>query len=139
VIYRPTSACWRRRLAGARGAAATALARERRTSHRTHELDESGVLRGDVQEIRTGDAAARQRFALRTSTVDTDRIKPVELMVANSLATFRLTKATIANLQDTSKPFEWHYSLEADKYAKLSGRPVAGAGRASWAAVEQPA
>jgi hypothetical protein len=87
----------------------------------TMTLDEGGVLRGDVLEIRTGDAAARQRFALRTSTVDTDRIKPVELMVANSLASFSLTKASIANLQDTSRPFEWHYSLEADKYAKLSG------------------
>jgi len=87
----------------------------------TMTLEESGVLRGDVVEIRTGDAAARQRFALRGSTLDTDRIKPVELMVANSLATFSLTKATIANLQDTGKPFEWHYSLEADKYAKLSG------------------
>jgi len=87
----------------------------------TMTLEESGALRGDVLEVRTGDAAARQRFALRASTLDTDRIKAVELMVANSLATFSLTKAAIANLQDTGKPFEWHYSLEADKYAELSG------------------
>ena len=84
-------------------------------------LDAKGVLRGDVHETRTGDEANRQRNLLRSSTLDTDRIKPVEELVSASLSSFSILKATIANLQDTKRPFEWNYSLEVDNYAKLTG------------------
>ena len=84
-------------------------------------LDDKGVLRGDIHERLTGDAAADQRYALRSTTHDTDRIKPVEAVAAASLTTYSILKATIANLRDTSQPFEWNYSLEAENYAKVAG------------------
>ena len=87
----------------------------------TMSLDAKGVLRGDLHELRTGDAAALQRYMLRSSTVDTDRIKPVEEVAAASLSTYQILKATITNLQDTKRPFEWNYSLEVDNYAKFTG------------------
>jgi hypothetical protein len=91
--------------------------------HRTARmiLDAKGVLRGDIHETRTGDAAAAQRYALRSSTLDTDRIKPVEALAAASLANYRILKATITNLHETREPFEWNYSLEAENYAKATG------------------
>lgn len=91
--------------------------------HRTARmiLDAKGVLRGDIHETRTGDAAAEQRYALHSSTLDTDRIKPVEALAAASLANYRILKATVTNLHETRKPFEWKYSLEAENYAKTTG------------------
>ncbi len=84
-------------------------------------LDEKGTLRGDVHEVRSGDSASYQRGALRSVTVDTDRIKPVEAMAAASLSTFQIVKASVGNLRATDRPFEWHYSLEAENYAKTTG------------------
>jgi hypothetical protein len=84
-------------------------------------LDEKGTLRGDVHEVRSGDSAAYQRGTLRSVTVDTDRIKPVEAIAAASLSTFQIVKASIANLRAPDRPFEWNYSLEAENYAKTSG------------------
>ncbi len=84
-------------------------------------LDAKGVLRGDVHESRIGDLAWEQRYLLRSTTLDTDRIKPVEEVAAASLSTYRILKATIANLQDTKRPFEWNYSLEVENYAKITG------------------
>jgi hypothetical protein len=84
-------------------------------------LDAKGALRGEIHEIRSGDAAVEQRYALRSSTLDTDRIKPVEALAAASLTSYRILKATVGNLHETKKPFEWNYSLEADNYAKTSG------------------
>jgi hypothetical protein len=84
-------------------------------------LDEKGTLRGDVHEVRSGDSAAYQREALRSATVDTDRIKPVEAVAAASLSTFQIVKASVANLHVMDRPFEWNYSLEAVNYAKTAG------------------
>ena len=84
-------------------------------------LDEKGTLRGDVHEVRSGDSAAYQRGALRSATVDTDKIKPVEAVAAASLSTFQIVKASVANLHVMDRPFEWNYSLEAVNYAKTAG------------------
>jgi len=84
-------------------------------------LDEKGTLRGDVHEVRSGDSAAYQRGALRSATVDTDKIKPVEAVAAASLSTFQIVKASVANLRVMDRPFEWNYSLEAVNYAKTAG------------------
>jgi hypothetical protein len=84
-------------------------------------LDEKGTLRGEVHEVRSGDSAAYQRGTLRWAKVDTDRIKPVEAIVAASLSTFQIVKASVVNLRATDRPFEWNYSLEAENYAKMSG------------------
>jgi hypothetical protein len=49
-------------------------------------LDESGTLRGDVREVRQGDRAAEQRFAVRSAKADTDRIRPIETLLSTSLS-----------------------------------------------------
>lgn len=84
-------------------------------------LDEKGTLQGDVVEIWSGDMAAAQREALRSVTQDVDQIKSVESMLSHSLGTFQIMKASIRNLRVTDQPFEWHYTLEAERYAKAAG------------------
>jgi transglutaminase-like putative cysteine protease len=84
-------------------------------------LDEKGTLRGDVHEVRLGDRASSQRYALRSTTQDTDRIKPVESVAGASFSTFQILKATVANLHVADRPFEWNYTLEAPNYAKTAG------------------
>jgi hypothetical protein len=83
-------------------------------------LDESGTLRGDVREVRRGDRAAEQRFAVRSAGADTDRIRPVERLLSTSLSSYQIVKASVVNLPTSSKTFEWRYSLEADHYGKLA-------------------
>jgi transglutaminase-like putative cysteine protease len=84
-------------------------------------LDDKGTLRGDVHEVRVGDRASSQRYALRSTTQDTDRIKPVESVAGASFSTFQILKATVANLRVADRPFEWKYTLEAPNYAKTAG------------------
>jgi hypothetical protein len=84
-------------------------------------LTPSGTLSGDVREVRVGDRAAEQRYALKSVTKDADRIKSVETLLAHSLSAYRLTKASIGNLEETELPFVFNYSLVADNYAKPAG------------------
>jgi len=84
-------------------------------------LDSVGTLTGDVQEIRVGDRAWSQRWALRTVTKDADKIKPIETLLSRSLATFEITKASVSNLQSTDLPFIYNYSVTARNYAKPAG------------------
>jgi hypothetical protein len=84
-------------------------------------LDSNGQLKGEVEETRLGDRATSQRWALRTVTKDVDRIKPIENVLASSLANFHITKATLINLQQTDQPFGFHYSFDAENYAKNAG------------------
>ena len=84
-------------------------------------LDPSGTLTGDVEEIRLGDRASSERWALRAVTKDIDRIKPIEDLLADSLPTFHITKASLVNLKVTDKPFGFNYSFAAESYAKNAG------------------
>src|SRR5882757_368325 len=84
-------------------------------------LDDKGTLRGDVHEVRLGDRAAAQRYELRSTIQDTDRIRPVEAVAGASFSTFQILKATVANLRVADRPFEWNYTLEADNFAKAAG------------------
>ena len=84
-------------------------------------LSATGTLSGEVQETRVGDRAWSQRWALRTVTKDTDRIKPIETLLSHSLATFQITKASVGNLQLTDQPFLYNYSVVAQNYAKSAG------------------
>jgi hypothetical protein len=84
-------------------------------------LDASGKLQGDVKEVRVGDRARSERRALRSTTKSTDQIKPIENVLANSLSTFRITKASIVNLQLMDQPFGFNYSFESENYAKNAG------------------
>jgi Domain of Unknown Function with PDB structure (DUF3857)/Transglutaminase-like superfamily len=84
-------------------------------------LSATGTLTGDVTEERVGDAAWRQRYALKAVSKEEDRIKPIETLLARSLSTYHLTKASISNLEQTDRPFDFYYSLAADHYAKPAG------------------
>ncbi len=84
-------------------------------------LDPSGMLVGDVTEVRIGDRAREQRDVLRNVTKDSDRVKPIETMLSHSLGTFQITRASVRNLQASDQPFEYHYSLAAPNYAKYAG------------------
>lgn len=84
-------------------------------------LDPTGSLKGDVKEVRLGDRAWSERWRLRTVTKDTDRIKPIESLLGNSLASFRITHASVVNLQRTDQPFGFDYSFESERYAKSAG------------------
>jgi len=52
---------------------------------------------------------------------DSDRIKPFEKLLADSLSTFHVTKASFVDLQSTDRPFGFDYSFEAENYAKSAG------------------
>ena len=84
-------------------------------------LSAAGTMSGDVREVRVGDRAWSQRWALRTVTKDVDRIKPIETLLAHSLPNFQITKASVGNLQSTNLPFVYNYSVVAQNYAKAAG------------------
>jgi len=91
----------------------------RRTGQLTLDLD--GTLHGEIHEVRLGDQASAARQALRTAPQSVDRIKPIEALLANSLADVQILKASVGNAQHDDQPFDWYYSLEADGYAKRAG------------------
>jgi predicted transglutaminase-like cysteine proteinase len=84
-------------------------------------LNTSGRLQGDVKEVRFGDRAWSERWALRSITKSTDQIKLIESLLADSLASFRITRASIVNLQLMDQPFGFNYSFESENYAKNAG------------------
>lgn len=84
-------------------------------------LDANGTLHGDINEVWSGDLAAMQRYAMRSATLETDWIKPVESALARSMTSFVVEKATVGNLSVPNKPFEWHYTVQATGYAKVAG------------------
>jgi hypothetical protein len=84
-------------------------------------LEPSGALRGEVDETRLGDRASAERWRLRTVDKSADRIKPIEDLLAGSLSLFRITQASLINLNETSQPFGFHYAFEVQSYAKDVG------------------
>ncbi|HLV86661.1 MAG TPA: DUF3857 and transglutaminase domain-containing protein [Candidatus Sulfotelmatobacter sp.] len=84
-------------------------------------LDSTGTLKGEMSETRIGDRAWSERWRLRTVTKNTDRIKPIEDLLAGSLSLFRITQASIINMTQTDLPFGFHYTFEAQNYAKDAG------------------
>ena len=84
-------------------------------------LDPAGTLKGNVEEMRLGDRAWQQRGRLRAATKESDKIKPIEQILANSISTFQITKAVLVNEQRTDLPFGYQYSFEAANYAKNAG------------------
>lgn len=91
----------------------------RRTGKLTLTVD--GTLQGDVEEERLGDRAAGGREAFISAPKDSDQIKPVEGLLADSLTLFRITKASVVNLKEADRPFIWDYSFQAANYAKPAG------------------
>jgi hypothetical protein len=84
-------------------------------------LDANGALKGDVKEVRIGDRARSQRRALRNTTKDTDMVKPIERLLADSLPTFQLINANVSNLHHNDQPFVLNFSFQAQHYAKNAG------------------
>ena len=84
-------------------------------------LDQAGTLSGEVKEVRLGERASSERWALRAATKDTDRIKPIESLLANSLSSFRITRAQVLNMALTDQPFGFNYTFESYNYAKNAG------------------
>jgi hypothetical protein len=84
-------------------------------------LDEKGTLSGEITETRVGDAASYEREKLNSMPLEADRIKPIEARVASSLSTFRIVKAAVGNVDALELPFVWHYTLEAQDYARTTG------------------
>ncbi|MFZ0297195.1 MAG: DUF3857 domain-containing protein [Candidatus Sulfotelmatobacter sp.] len=84
-------------------------------------LDSAGTLKGDVEEMRLGERASSERWRLRTVTKDTDRIKPIEELLASSLSSFHITRASLLNFQQTDRPFGFSYAFESPNYAKSAG------------------
>ena len=91
----------------------------RRTAKLT--LDPTGKLQGQVEEVRLGDRASSERWRLLTMTKDSNRIQPIESLLASSLSNFRITKASVLNLNQTNQPFGFNYTFEVDSYAKNAG------------------
>ena len=84
-------------------------------------LDANGNLKGDVEEVRLGDRAAYERWRFRTVTKNEDRIKPIEDLLAGSLPSFQIVKASVVNFEHTDQPFGFNYSFESRNYAKTAG------------------
>ncbi len=84
-------------------------------------LDADGMLKGDVEEVRLGDRASSERWRLRTVTNNTDRIKPIENLLAASLSSFQIVRASLVNLEHTDQPFGFNYTFQSGNYAKFAG------------------
>ena len=87
-------------------------------------LGPDGALSGNVTEIRVGDSAARQRYALRSVSKDAERIKPIESTLSRSLGNFHINSATVGNLNVHDQPFQYEYSFVSERYAKIAGNMV---------------
>jgi hypothetical protein len=99
--------------------AASALNGVQRTAKLS--LDGEGTLQGEVRETWWGDAAAAQRYALRSAQQDVDQIKPVESMLTESLSTFQIMNASVGNVRVLDRPLIWNYRLEVPRYPKMAG------------------
>ena len=84
-------------------------------------VDAHGTLMGSVHEVRVGDAAWYQRWALRDVQKDADRLKPLETLMSHSMGTFQITKATVSNLKQYTLPFGYDWSFNALDYGKTAG------------------
>jgi transglutaminase-like putative cysteine protease len=84
-------------------------------------LDSQGVLRGEVDEQRLGDSASHARAELLSVSRDSDRIKPVEQVMAESVSSFQITKASMTALHDYDQPFGFKWTFVAPEYAKSAG------------------
>ncbi len=70
---------------------------------------------------RLGDRASEERWRIRTVTKSTDRVKPIEDLLAASLPNFQIVKASLVNLEQTDQPFGFNYSFQSANYAKPAG------------------
>jgi hypothetical protein len=84
-------------------------------------LAADGTLKGEITEFYFGDQGMQQRYELHSVSKSADRIKPIETLLSQSLGTYQITKASLADLENHEAPFEYQYSFVAEKYAKNAG------------------
>jgi hypothetical protein len=84
-------------------------------------LDLQGNLAGDVKEWRSGDRARSERATLRNTAKTTDKLKPIETVLAGSLTNFQLTKANLLNADLTDQALGLDYAFQSSNYAKSAG------------------
>jgi len=85
------------------------------------QLAANGGLTGEITEIYMGDSATRQRYFFRATQKDADRVKYLESLLASSLSTYQITKASVANVNEWHQPLQYEYSIQAPNYAKTAG------------------
>ena len=84
-------------------------------------LSTTGTLSGEVVDVRVGDYATTQRYAHQVITKKEDQIKPIEALLAHSVGTYQITKASIGDLLVRNKPFQYNYTFVVPSYAKAAG------------------
>ena len=84
-------------------------------------LSSTGTLSGDVIDVRIGDYASMQRSTHKEIARKEDQIKPIETLLAHSLGTYQIIKASIGNLDKRDQPFQYQYSFVIPSYAKTAG------------------
>jgi transglutaminase-like putative cysteine protease len=84
-------------------------------------VDLSGTLKGNVSEVRLGDRASVERRRLWAVTKSSEKIKPIEDLLAGSLSSFQIVKATLVNVDQTNQPFGFDYTFQSNNYAKQAG------------------
>jgi Domain of Unknown Function with PDB structure (DUF3857)/Transglutaminase-like superfamily len=80
-----------------------------------------GTLKGSVEEVRSGEAAASGRNRLLHQTTS-DRRKMLEHFLAQLVGNFQLDDVTAENLENSDRDLVLRYSFTASKYAKNMGQ-----------------
>jgi hypothetical protein len=86
----------------------------------TLNLNPSGDLTGEVQEVRWGGPAVERREQFLTAS-PADRQKVLESSLGSSLTNFSLTSAQLGNLEKYDENLMVHYKFAVDAYAKTAG------------------
>jgi len=83
-------------------------------------LSSTGNLGGSVDELRWGGPAVLSRAEFLSSS-PADRSKIIEKFMAASLSNFKLTGASLGNLEKYDENFSLQYKFVVDGYAKSAG------------------
>jgi hypothetical protein len=84
------------------------------------ELKPDGSISGQIDEIRSGNLAAKTRGELLAAK-GTDRIKLIEELFSSSLGRYQITSARQENLERYDQPLILHYKFTAPNYAQVAG------------------
>jgi len=83
-------------------------------------LSPTGMLSGDVEEVRWGEEAASSRGEL-LAVQPSDRAKVLESFLGNSVNSFSIKAASVGNLDHYDLALTLKYNFAAENYARLAG------------------
>ncbi|HTD22225.1 MAG TPA: DUF3857 domain-containing protein [Terriglobales bacterium] len=83
-------------------------------------LSPTGMLSGDVDEVRSGGEAASRRAEFQ-AVQPAERAKVVENIVGNSVNNFSIKSASVGNLDQYNLALTLKYNFVAENYARSSG------------------